>query len=74
MTIYPVEYPERIKYPANKVYPNETNSKIIRGRNFGTLTLSFIKKTILCPKFIPCLYPETRKCLSLQPKETNRKR
>lgn len=46
---------------------------IITGRNFGTLTLVFIKKTMFCQKFIPHLYPHERKTLPLQSRETKNK-
>lgn len=54
----PIQYPEPIKYPANKVYPDETKCKKIRGSQSGILTLSFIKKTIFCRFWLPFGYPD----------------
>lgn len=56
--ICPFQYPEPIKYPANKVYPDETKCKKIGGSQSGILTLSFIKKTIFCRFWLPFGYPD----------------
>ena len=70
----PTQYPDPVKYPANKVYPNEAKCMKIIGSPKWYIAINCTKKTIFCRFWLPFGYPDLRKCLPLRAKEIKSKR